>query len=187
MRSSLCRLAEASANIPFSLSQASAQLIPPIPCVNLATTLPSTSRQLHPYISLTHPLADLTADPRLRLYRRLLRVHRYLPDDMRFMGDSYVKSEFRLTRDTDNPLHIIAFLSQWKVYLDQIESSILADASASTTDPKGKGKASGAGVGVGSEMWRGRKLDTTEFEKMSAEQVGQLYELMHATKDVWKS
>jgi lysozyme family protein len=73
------------------------------------------------------------------------------------------------------------------VYLDQIESSILADASASTTDPKGKGKASGAGVGVGSEMWRGRKLDTTEFEKMSAEQVGQLYELMHATKDVWKS
>lgn len=105
---------------------------------------------------------------------------------MRFMGDSYVKSEFRLTRDTDNPLHIIAFLSQWKVYLDQIESSVLADAGAS--DTKGKGKASRVGgAGVGSAMWRGRKLDTAEFEKMSAEQVGQLYELMHATKDVWKS
>jgi hypothetical protein len=112
---------------------------------------------------------------------------------MRFMGDSYVKSEFRLTRDTDNPLHIIAFLSQWKVYLDQIESSVLADASASAADPKGKGKANAAtasgagGTGVGSEIWRGRKLDTAEFEKMSVEQVGQLYELMHATKDVWKS
>ncbi len=53
--------------------------------------------------------------------------------------------------------------------------------------------------------YRGRPLDTTMIEsvrgifacfgflltnqilKMSAEQLGQLYELMHASKDVWKS
>ncbi|OCF55800.1 acetate non-utilizing protein 9, mitochondrial [Kwoniella mangroviensis CBS 10435] len=84
---------------------------------------------------------------------------------MRFMGDSYIKSEFRLTRSTDNPLHIIAFLSQWKLYLDELQQS----------------------SGQGREVWRGKKLDTDSFEKLSKEQVGQLYELMHATKDVWKS
>jgi hypothetical protein len=94
------------------------------------------------------------------------------------MGDSYVKSEFRLTRGTDNPLHIIAFLSQWKIYLDELESSLQAQ--LGQVARKGKGKAT--------EMtWSGRKLNVEAFEKMSGEQVGQLYELMHATKDVWKS
>ncbi|KAK4685069.1 hypothetical protein P7C73_g5089, partial [Tremellales sp. Uapishka_1] len=129
MRASLIRLATASAPLPLTLSQASAQLVPPIP-----------------------------------LYRRLLRSHRSLPLDMRFMGDSYVKSEFRLTRSTDNPLHIIAFLSQWKQYLDAIQESTIEN-----------GK------------WVGRKLETEAFEQLSPEQVGQLYELMHATKEVWKS
>lgn len=83
------------------------------------------------------------------------------------MGDSYIKSEFRLTRKTDNPLHIIAFLSQWKIYLDQLES---ARADGDSTQP-----------------WRGKRLEMEKMEMMSKEQVGQLYELMHATKDVWKS
>ena len=94
-----------------------------------------------------------------RLYRRLLRVHRTLPDEMRFMGDSYVKSEFRLTRKTDNPLHIIGLLSQWKKYLDDLQEG-----------------------GV-----EGRRLDVDSMDRLSVEQVGQLYELMHATKEVWKS
>lgn len=101
----------------------------------------------------------------IRLYRRILRAHRKLPNEMRFMGDAYVKSEFRLTRDTDNPLHIMAFLSQWKQYLDQIEPGLEAE-----------GKA-----------WTGRKLDTETMDALSSEQVGQLYELMHSTKDVWKT
>jgi len=95
-----------------------------------------------------------------RLYRRLLRVHRTLPDEMRFMGDTYVKSEFRLTRKTDNPLHIIGFLSQWKKYLEDIQQD---------------------------DGFKGRRLDTDSMDKLSTEQVGQLYELMHATKEVWKS
>ncbi|AFR93419.1 acetate non-utilizing protein 9, mitochondrial [Cryptococcus neoformans] len=137
MRPTLLRLANASGPLPLSVSQASVQLIPPIP-----------------------------------LYRRLLRAHRLLPVDMRYMGDSYVKSEFRLTRTTDNPLHIIGFLSQWKIYLDEIESSLI----------RPDGRKQGQAV-----EWRGKKLDTDAFEKLSTEQVGQLYELMHATKDVWKS
>ncbi|CAK9785658.1 ACN9-domain-containing protein [Cutaneotrichosporon oleaginosum] len=116
--------------IPLSLSQASAQLIPPIP-----------------------------------LYRALLRAHRALPHDMRFMGDAYVKSEFRATRSTDNPVHIVAFLTQWKAYLEEIQKGL--------TDAQGK--------------WQGRKLDAEVLDSLNTEQVGQLYELMHATKDVWKT
>ncbi|WVQ78592.1 acetate non-utilizing protein 9, mitochondrial [Cryptococcus sp. DSM 104549] len=116
--------------------------------------------------------AALQLIPPIPLYRRLLRAHRLLPVEMRYMGDSYVKSEFRLTRTTDNPLHIIGFLSQWKLYLDEIEGSLI----------RPDGTTQGESV-----AWKGKKLDTDAFEKLSTEQVGQLYELMHATKDVWKS
>jgi len=80
---------------------------------------------------------------------------------MRTLGDDYVKSEFRRHRDTTNPVHIIGFLSQWKMYLDELGSQ------------------------PGS-TFRGKKLDPIAFEKMSSEQIGQLYELMHASKEVWK-
>lgn len=107
---------------------------------------------------------SLPLHPNTSLYRRLLRAHRKLPVEMRYMGDSYVKSEFRSTKDTDNPLHIMAFLTQWKSYLDELEVAL--------TEP---GK------------WDGRKLDHEVMESLSSEQVGQLYELMHATGDVWKT
>ncbi|PIL29832.1 hypothetical protein GSI_08039 [Ganoderma sinense ZZ0214-1] len=38
----------------------------------------------------------------------------------------------------------------------------------------------------GAKAFRGKPLDPTTLEKMSAEQLGQLYEVMHVTKDVWK-
>ncbi|KAJ7463852.1 hypothetical protein B0H11DRAFT_2052481 [Mycena galericulata] len=97
------------------------------------------------------------------LFRRILRAHRSLATDLRFMGDGYVKAEFRRHQAVTNPVHIIGFLSQWKVYLDEI--------------PKGPD----------AKNFTGKKLDATVYEKMSAEQIGQLYELMHATKDVWKN
>ncbi|KAI0749831.1 ACN9-domain-containing protein [Daedaleopsis nitida] len=114
-----------------------------------------------------HPLnlreASAALLPPLPLYRRILRAHRHLPYEMRSLGDDYVKAEFRRHKETTNKVHIIGFLSQWKVYLDQLPAG-----------PDG-GKA-----------FRGQPLDPTTLEKMSAEQLGQLYEVMHATKDVWK-
>ncbi|KAL1727073.1 hypothetical protein EV714DRAFT_217967 [Schizophyllum commune] len=112
----------------------------------------------------TGPLREASASllPPIQLYRGILRGHRYLPPEMRSLGDDYVKAEFRRHRKVDNPLHIIAFLTEWKLYLDQL--------------PKNEG----------SINFSGRKLDPMLIEKMSAEQLGQLYELMHATKDVWK-
>lgn len=138
-----------------------------------------------------------------RLYRHILRAHRALPREMRLLGDDYVKagtpssfekfdcfaqilclnsmlSEFRRHREVTNPIHIIGFLSQWKYYLDELPDN-------SNTN-----------------NFRGKKLDPSLLEKvrleqrksllvleclrqMSAEQLGQLYELMHATRDVWKN
>jgi hypothetical protein len=117
----------------------------------------------HHLITFSRLSSDISTNS---LYRRLLRSHRHLPAEMRFMGDAYIKSEYRLTRSTDNPLHIIGFLSQWKQYLDELDAS----------------RAAGNG-----EPWKGRKLEMEKLEVMSKEQVGQLYELMHATKEVWKT
>jgi hypothetical protein len=61
---------------------------------------------------------NLQVLPPLPLYRRLLRAHRrYLPPAARVIGDEYVKAEFRRTKDTENPVHIIGFLTQWQVSL----------------------------------------------------------------------
>jgi hypothetical protein len=54
--------------------------------------------------SLSEALALL---PPLQLYRRILRVHRKLDPEMRVLGDSYVKNEFRAHKTVENPLHIV--------------------------------------------------------------------------------
>ena len=53
-----------------------------------------------------------------------------------------VTPEFRRHRKVDNPLHIIAFLTEWKLYLDQL--------------PKDEG----------SVNFSGRKLDPMLIEKV---------------------
>jgi len=98
--------------------------------------------------------------PPIQLYRRLLRAHRRLSVEMRILGDDYIKSEFRRVRKTDNPLHIIGFLSQWCQYLDELN---------------------------GDPSFRGRKLEPEAFEKLSSEQIGQLNELMLATREIYTS
>lgn len=60
--------------------------------------------------SLTEALALL---PPLQLYRRILRVHRKLDPEMRILGDSYVKKEFRAHRTAENPLHIVRSVFPW--------------------------------------------------------------------------
>ncbi|KAL2122846.1 hypothetical protein VTJ04DRAFT_3301 [Mycothermus thermophilus] len=88
--------------------------------------------------------------PPIYLYRRLLRAHRkHLPPELRVVGDEYVKSEFRAHRNVENPVHLIGFLTEWQLYAQKIEG----------------------------DSWRGEKLDPQKLEKMSDEQIGQLYEL----------
>ncbi|CAF9902886.1 MAG: hypothetical protein GOMPHAMPRED_000021 [Gomphillus americanus] len=100
----------------------------------------------------TAPLAILPPKP---LYRRILRAHRkHLDSRMRLLGDEYVKSEFRAHRNVENPVHIIGFLSEWQMYAQKVEG----------------------------DSWRGAKIEEGKVQKMSDQQIGQLYELMQAIK-----
>ncbi|KAK5987695.1 Succinate dehydrogenase assembly factor 3 [Cladobotryum mycophilum] len=101
----------------------------------------------------SQPMALL---PPIPLYRRLLRAHRkFLPAEMRVLGDEYIKAEFRAHRKVDNPAHLIGFLSEWQMYAQKIEG----------------------------ESWVGEKIDHGKLEKMSDEQIQQLYELMQAIQN----
>ncbi|KAJ5773278.1 hypothetical protein N7457_008174 [Penicillium paradoxum] len=102
--------------------------------------------------SLSEALALL---PPLQLYRRILRVHRKLEPEMRVLGDSYVKNEFRAHRNVENPLHIIGFLTEWQLYAQKVEA----------------------------EKWKGEKLEQAKLDKLSDQQLGQLLELMQALKN----
>jgi hypothetical protein len=91
--------------------------------------------------------------PAIPLYRRLLRTHRKkLDPEQRIFGDTYVKAEFRRHKDIDNPLHIVGFLTQWQQYGQMLEG----------------------------DDWKGQKLDQDLLDKMSDQQIGQMYELMQA-------
>ncbi|EEP76133.1 acetate non-utilizing protein 9 [Uncinocarpus reesii 1704] len=99
--------------------------------------------------------APLALLPPLPLYRRLLRAHRKLPRELRLLGDEYIKAEFRAHRDVENPIHIVGFLTEWQLYAQKLEG----------------------------DSWRDEKLDKAKLEKMSDQQIAQLYELMQATKE----
>ncbi|EME77735.1 uncharacterized protein MYCFIDRAFT_124976, partial [Pseudocercospora fijiensis CIRAD86] len=93
--------------------------------------------------------------PPIPLYRRILRAHRkFLPREMRVLGDEYVKAEFRAHRETENPVHIVGFLTEWQGYAQQVEG----------------------------DKWRGEKMDVGKVDKMSDEQLAQMYELMQAIR-----
>ncbi|XXG93858.1 hypothetical protein Hte_000107 [Hypoxylon texense] len=99
--------------------------------------------------------APMALLPPIPLYRRLFRAHRkHLPQEMRLLGDEYIKAEFRAHRNVENPVHLIGFLTEWQLYAQKIEG----------------------------DSWVGEKLDPEKVEKMSDQQMGQLYELMQAIR-----
>ncbi|KAH3687001.1 hypothetical protein WICPIJ_002026 [Wickerhamomyces pijperi] len=92
--------------------------------------------------------------PPLALYRRILRAHRFLPSAQQELGNLYVKEEFKAHKSTDNPLYIVGFLTSWQEYLNMISNG----------------------------GWKEGTLTNSQLEKMSPEQVNQLYELMKETQ-----
>ncbi|KAF1920487.1 acetate non-utilizing protein 9, mitochondrial precursor [Ampelomyces quisqualis] len=91
--------------------------------------------------------------PPIPLYRTILRTHRKkLGVEERVLGDMYVKAEFRAHKDIDNPVQIIGFLSEWQLYAQTLQG----------------------------DSWKGKKMDKQKIDKMSDQQIGQLYELMQA-------
>ncbi|KAJ9295229.1 hypothetical protein DTO217A2_9088 [Paecilomyces variotii] len=60
--------------------------------------------------------APMALLPPIPLYRRILRLHRTLPPELRLLGDEYVKSEFRAHRNVENPIHIFGTCSAVEIY-----------------------------------------------------------------------
>ncbi|CAI6338538.1 unnamed protein product [Periconia digitata] len=98
--------------------------------------------------------APMALLPPLPLYRRLLRAHRKLGVEERTLGDMYVKAEWKAHKNVDNPVHIIGFLTEWQYYAQTIEG----------------------------DSWKDEKMDKTKIDKMSDQQIGQLYELMQTIR-----
>ena len=48
------------------------------------------------------------------LYKRILLLHRFLPIDLRALGDQYVKEEFRRHK-TASPKEVTSFMVEWEV------------------------------------------------------------------------
>jgi hypothetical protein len=93
-----------------------------------------------------HALAGQLMPP-LALYRSLLRSHRKrLDTEQRIVGDMYIKQEFRLHKNVENPAQVIQFLSSWQKYLEQLEG----------------------------DSWKRETLDMTKINSMSDEQIIQV-------------
>ena len=143
------------------------------PSLRLFAT-PATSR-LKPGSSQRPPPLNLL--PAIPLYRRLLRLHRKkLDPEERVFGDTYLKAEFHRHKGIDNPLHIVGFLTQWQIYGQMIADKDAKDKEGVNTGPGQSNEVHGEGWKKGAEEWRMEYL----LDKMSDQQVGQVYELFEA-------
>ncbi|GAB5591273.1 hypothetical protein Unana1_06173 [Umbelopsis nana] len=117
--------------------------------------------------------------PPLVLYRNILRAHRELPPALRAVGDDYVKAEFKRHKDVENPAYIVGFLSEWERYLDTVkqQTSPVAEVISASQDAQ----AAIQGKEQQGNVW-GKKMDPQLLDKMSDQQLGQLYELRQESK-----
>ncbi|XP_065355197.1 succinate dehydrogenase assembly factor 3, mitochondrial [Calliphora vicina] len=97
------------------------------------------------------------------LYKTVLRLHRGLPDELRELGDKYVKDEFRRHLKC-TPMEAQLFMTEWAKYAVTISQQLGL-----------RGKPKGT---IGDE------LDAQTVEMLKDDQAVQLYELMLAAKGI---
>jgi len=114
------------------------------------------------------------------LYRSLLRAHkRHLPAKMKQLGDSYVKTEFKLHKHQAKPEQVERFFVEWENYLQQILMTARAqDAvkTAGTLDDKMNG----------SIFHFGKDLPQEVQQELTEEQAAQLEKLREETRKARK-
>ncbi|EDO42461.1 predicted protein [Nematostella vectensis] len=91
------------------------------------------------------------------LYRRVLKLHRKLPLEIKALGDQYAKDEFRRHKKASQE-QAVRFMQEWKIYADTIEQQ------------------------VNSQQLNvlGKDLKDEHIESLTEEQLGQLYSLQEA-------
>lgn len=93
-----------------------------------------------------------------RLYRRVLRLQRQLPEALRELGDQYAKDEFRRNKDA-NQIQAFEFMKEWTMYCETMERQLK----------------------VGAHRL-GQDLEEDDIDSLTQEQLGQLYELQQEAK-----
>ena len=88
-----------------------------------------------------------------RLYRRVLKLHRNLPLELRALGDEYAKDEFRRNKSA-NQIQAHAFVTEWTDYCKTLETQFSEE-----------------------HMRIGKDLPVKELDSLSQDQLGQLFEL----------
>ena len=59
----------------------------------------------------------------LRLYRKIMKLHlKKMPEELRNLGDLYVKQEFRLHLDKSDEAQMAKFMLGWEGYHDQMKA-----------------------------------------------------------------
>ncbi|XP_029299700.1 succinate dehydrogenase assembly factor 3, mitochondrial isoform X2 [Cottoperca gobio] len=94
------------------------------------------------------------------LYKRILVLHRFLPIDLRALGDQYLKDEFRRHKAASSS-EVKSFMTEWENYKDTLQTQVLESARGQLSSVK-----------FGSHLPEG------ELGNFQGDQIGQLYELM---------
>ncbi|XP_036421831.1 succinate dehydrogenase assembly factor 3, mitochondrial isoform X2 [Colossoma macropomum] len=92
------------------------------------------------------------------LYKRILMLHRFMPIDLRALGDQYVKDEFRRHKSA-SPEEVKHFMKEWEDYKDTLQAQVLEAAG-------------------NKKLLFGSDLSEKKLQDFQDEQIGQLYELM---------
>ncbi|TMS18526.1 succinate dehydrogenase assembly factor 3, mitochondrial [Larimichthys crocea] len=97
------------------------------------------------------------------LYKRILVLHRFLPIDLRALGDQYVKDEFRRHKKASAE-EVKSFMTEWENYKDTLQTQVLEASRERLSTVK-----------------FGAILSEGNLGNLQEEQIGQLYELMLET------
>ncbi|XP_017578815.1 succinate dehydrogenase assembly factor 3, mitochondrial [Pygocentrus nattereri] len=92
------------------------------------------------------------------LYKRILMLHRFMPIDLRALGDQYVKDEFRRHKSA-SPEEVKLFMKEWEDYKDTLQAQMLEAAG-------------------NKKLLFGSDLSEQKLQDFQDDQIGQLYELM---------
>lgn len=111
------------------------------------------------------------------LYKVILKLHRGLPNELKLMGDNYVKDEFRRNK-VANVQETIVFMNEWTV---SIKYGLGGFYLTPILKNYAMGLAHQLGVkGPGTAMPVGAPLTEGMLDQMTEDQVQQLYDLMLA-------
>ena len=99
-----------------------------------------------------------------KLYVDIRRLHRKLPPALKYIGNGYIRSEFRLHK-TAKDQHLQSFLQAWSQYGSDLKQQ-LDDTKIESI---------------------GKKIDHSILESFNPSQLGQLLALRETSKDKSKS